>query len=252
VSYPVNPWIRSFGFASAAPLQLVCFPHAGGTASYYRPMAKALAPYVEVLAIQYPGRLERYRESLVDNVDELADHVVGSLLPHLHRPTSLFGHSLGAAVAFEVAVRLEARGHQLRALFVSGRGTPSANRNDGIHELGDDRLAQELTRLGATDPDIITDDELLELLLPTIRADYKASETYLHRGGARTECPLVTLTGSDDPYVEISEADAWRGHARGEFELHELPGGHFFLDQQRDRILDIVRRRLAQPSLSPR
>lgn len=124
MSYPVNPWIRTFGLASTSALQLVCLPHAGGAASYFGPMAREFAPHVEVLAIQYPGRQDRYRERLIDSIEELADHVVDALVPHLYRPTSLFGHSMGAAVAFEVATRLEARGHQVSALFVSGCGAP--------------------------------------------------------------------------------------------------------------------------------
>jgi surfactin synthase thioesterase subunit len=251
VSNPADAWIRTLPPASAAPDQLVCFPHAGGAASYYGPMAKALGPDVAVLAIQYPGRLDRYHEPPIGSIEEIADQVADALASHLDRPTSLYGHSMGAAVAFEVALRLQAGGHGLGALFVSGRGAPSANRNNGVHQLDDDGLARELIRLGATDPVILADRELLEIVLPTIRADYRAIETYHHRDGVLIDCPIVVLTGSDDPEVDLAQAGAWRQHARGDFELHELPGGHFFLDEQRDRVLEIVRTRLARPPRAP-
>lgn len=243
--HPVNPWIRGFGPTPSAPEQLICFPHAGGTAAHFRPMARALAPTVETFAVQYPGRQDRYQEPLIGTIAELADGATEALLPHLHRPTSLFGHSMGAVVAYEVAIRLEARGHDVRTLFVSGQATPSAHRDNGIHTLDDDKLADELRTLAATDPAVLADRELLEVLLPVIRADYRAIETYRRRDGATVNCPIVSLTGSADPHVDPAQAAAWAAHTQHEFEFHELPGGHFFIDQQRDQVLGIVRKRLS-------
>lgn len=246
--FPVDPWIRSLGPAPAAPVRLLCFPHAGGTAGYYRPMAAALAPGIDILAVQYPGRQERFREPPVDSVGELADRVADAVRPLLHRPLSFFGHSMGAAVAYEVALRLQARGHRLRTLFVSGQSTPSARRDRGVHALPDDRLAAELERLGATDAAVLADPELLGILLPAIRADHRAIETYRRSDEPVLDCPIVALTGTADPYVRVAEAAAWSRLTRHGFALHELPGGHFFLDAQRDRVCGILREHLA---LSP-
>ncbi|MFE9025049.1 thioesterase II family protein [Streptomyces iakyrus] len=242
--FPVDSWIRGFGLAPAAPVRLLCFPHAGGTAAYYRPLAAALAPDVDILAVQYPGRQERFRERLVDTVGELADGVADAVHPLLHQPVSFFGHSMGAAVAYEVALRLQARGHRLRTLFVSGQSTPSARRDRGVHSLPDGLLAAELERLGATDPAILADRELLGVLLPVIRADYRAIETYRRSDEPALDCPIVTLTGTADPYVRPSEAAAWAGLTRHDFAFHELPGDHFFLEAQRDRVCEILRRHL--------
>ncbi|MFR0356710.1 thioesterase II family protein [Streptomyces sediminimaris] len=243
--FPVDPWIRGFGLAPAAPSRLLCFPHAGGTAAYYRPLAAALAPDVDVLAVQYPGRQERFQERLVDTVGELADHVADAVRPLLHhQPLSFFGHSMGAAVAYEVALRLQARGHPLRTFFGSGQSTPSARRDRGVHSLPDDLLAAELERLGATDPAILANRELLGVLLPAIRSDYRAIETYRRSDEPTLDCPIVILTGTADPYVRPSEAAAWSGLTRHDFAFHELPGDHFFLDAQRDRVCEILRRHL--------
>ncbi|MET9503367.1 alpha/beta fold hydrolase [Streptomyces sp. NPDC006622] len=245
---PVNPWIRGFGLAPDAPVRLLCFPHAGGIAAYYRPMAAALAPDVDILAVQYPGRQDRFQEPLVDGVGELADSVTDAVLPLLDRPLSFFGHSMGAAVAYEAALRLEARGHRLRSLFVSGQSTPSARRDRGVHSLPDDLLAAELERLGATDPAILADRELLGVLLPAIRADYRAIEGYRRGDEPALDCPIAALTGTADPYVRVSEVAAWSRLTRHDFALHELPCDHFFLDARRDRVCEILRSHL---TLSP-
>ncbi|GAA2574710.1 MULTISPECIES: thioesterase II family protein [Streptomyces] len=243
--FPVNPWIRGFRHAPAAPVQLLCFPHAGGTAAFFRPMATALAAEADILAVQYPGRQDRFQERLVDSVAELADGIADAVVPILDRPTSFFGHSMGAALAYEVTLRLRERGHSLRALFVSGQNVPSANRDNGIHALPDDRLVAELLRLGATDPAILADPELLDVLLPTIRADYRAIETYRREADTPLNCPLVVLTGSEDPYVKPHEAAEWARLAEGDFSFHELPGDHFYLESQRERVCAVLRGRLA-------
>jgi surfactin synthase thioesterase subunit len=252
VLIPLNPWIRSFGLAPTAPVQLLCFPHAGGVAGFYGPLAAALAPEVDVLAVQYPGRQDRFQERLVDSVTELADGIAEAARPLLHRPTAFFGHSMGAAVAYEVALRLEAGAHTLRTLFVSGQRTPSADRDNGIHALPDDRLAAELRRLGATDPDILAHRELLDVLLPTVRADYRAIETYRRADEPPLDCPVVALTGTADPYVTVPEAAGWAGLTRRDFEFHALSGEHFYLDAQRDRVCEILRRRLTLSAAAER
>ncbi|MFY1623842.1 thioesterase II family protein [Micromonospora sp. WMMD723] len=246
VPQPRSPWIRTLTPASATPNQLICLPHSGGTASYYTPMAHLLADDIETLAIQYPGRQDRYGERAMDSVYELADHVTEALLPQMGRPTSLFGHSMGAAVAFEVAVRLEARGHRLVALFVSGRAAPDSPLDRNFHAVDDDQLVQELVRLGGTDPAIVANSELIELILPTIRADYRASETYRHRGDV-VHCPLIALSGTADPYVPPGAGASWHGYTAGPFRLYELPGGHFFLDEHRDRVQEIIREHAGHP-----
>lgn len=147
-------------------------------------------------------------------------------------------------MAYEVALRLKGGAHTLRALFVSGQRTPSADRDNGIHALPDDRLAAELCRLGATDPDILAHRELLDVLLPTVRADYRAIETYRRADEPPLDCPVVALTGAADPYVTVSEAAGWAGLTRRDFEFHALPGEHFYLDAQRDRVCEILRRHL--------
>ena len=131
-------WLRRFHPAADAPVRLVCFPHAGGSASFYFPGSAALADGCDVSALQYPGRQDRRHEPNVDDIGVLADRIAPVLEPLFDRPVVFFGHSMGAVLAFEVARRLEARGHEPALLFASGRRAPSTVREENVHQRDDD------------------------------------------------------------------------------------------------------------------
>ncbi|MFJ7591014.1 thioesterase II family protein [Streptomyces sp. NPDC097617] len=240
-------WLRRFHPAEDAPLRLFCFPHAGGAASYYFPMSRALSPCADVLAVQYPGRQDRRHERCVEDLRELADLVVAQLRPWCDRPVALFGHSLGASLAFEVALRLQEAGDPAPvALFASGRRAPSHHReNQLVHLAPDDQLLAEIRALSGTDPAVLADDELLRSVLPAIRGDYKAAETYRYRPGPALTCPITVLTGDIDPAVTAEEAAGWADHTDGPFALHRFAGGHFYLNRHSAEVIDLIRQQLA-------
>lgn len=244
-------WVRRFHPADQAGTRLVCFPHAGGSATYYFPVSRALTPETDVLAIQYPGRQDRRLEPLVDDVHELADQVVAELRPWADRPLTLFGHSLGATVAFEVAVRLEAAGLVLDGLFVSGRTAPSRHRGGKVHLSSDEDLLDSINRLSGTDPQILQDDELLRLMLPVIRNDYRAAESYRFRPGTGLSCPVIALTGDNDPEVGLEEAGAWAEHTSGAFSLATYSGGHFYLNSHVSSVIARIRDHIARRDEAP-
>jgi surfactin synthase thioesterase subunit len=238
-------WVRRFAPAPAARARLVCLPHAGGSASFFFPVAKALAPTLEVLAVQYPGRQDRRHEPAADNIADLADQVLAALGDLDDRPLALFGHSMGATIAYEVALRMQDAGLASPAhLFASGRRAPSRYRDERVHELSDDRIVSELRTLSGTNAEMLADPEMLAMILPAIRSDYRAVETYRHEPGRRLDCPVTVLTGESDPRVSVDEARAWDEHTTGPTDLHVLPGGHFFLVDRSNQVLEILRQKL--------
>ena len=222
----------------------MCLPHAGGSASFYFPVATALSPLVDVLVVQYPGRQDRLHDPLVDNIADLADAVTAALRPWLDRPFALFGHSMGASLAFEVALRLERAGTPPTHLFASGRRAPSINRDERVHLENDDTIIAELTSLSGTDTRILGDEELLRMVLPAIRNDYRAAETYRPADNSPLACPITALTGDNDPRTALDDARAWRSYTTAAFELLVYPGGHFYLVDNSAQVLDALSSRL--------
>ncbi|MFE7778352.1 thioesterase II family protein [Streptomyces sp. NPDC057445] len=247
-------WIRRFHPAPDAPARLVCLAHAGGSASYFFPVSRALSPVVDVLAVQYPGRQERRSEPAFEDVGLLADAIAEQLAAWTDRPLALFGHSLGATVAFEVALRLEAGGVTPLALFASGRRAPSRQRAEHVHLGDDEQLLAEIVKLEGTDPSMLQDPELVGMILPAFRSDYKAAETYRWRPGATLRCPVHTLTGDADPQVTVAEAEAWHEHTTGAFELKVFRGGHFYLNAHAAEVIALIRQRMTAltGSVTPR
>lgn len=229
-------WVRSFHAAHDNAAVVLCLPHAGGSASYFYPMSEVLSPWVDVRAVQYPGRQDRRAEPCIDSIPELADAIFVALNEDRDdRPLVLFGHSMGATVGFELARRLCAAGAPPAALLVSARTAPARNVDHGVHRLPDKGVVAELGNLNGTSGVLLDDVELLSMILPAIRADYRAVETYHCAPDVTVACPIISLTGDDDPKTSIDDAGAWAAHTTSDFELKVFPGGHFYLQDNPNR-----------------
>lgn len=234
-------WIRRFQPVPDPVVRLLCLPHAGGSASFYFETAQRLAPSCEVLAVQYPGRQDRRTEKCIDRLPDLADAVTAQLSGWLDRPLGIFGHSMGATLGFEIARRLEERGVDLVALFASGRRAPSRQRAEAVHLKDDDGLLAELRGLGGTSLAALTSPEILRMSLPALRGDYTAVETYRYVDGPPLRSAIHMHTGLGDPKVTLDEADDWRRHTSGPFELRTYPGGHFYLVENAAELTGSIR-----------
>jgi pyochelin biosynthetic protein PchC len=207
----------------------VCLPHAGGTASFFRSWTPQLPPGVELRAVCYPGRQDRLDEPCIERMDVLADRVTEALAPLLDRPLALFGHSMGASVAYEVAQRLEAGGFCPTRLFVSGREAPHRTRIRDTRHRTDEELVREVRALGEVDQGVLDDPDLRELILPALRADYRLIDDYRPERPEQIKTPIMAYAGISDPGCAIDAARAWSDLTTGGFQMRIFPGDHFFL-----------------------
>lgn len=238
---PAARWLRSGKHNPNARLRLFCFPYAGGAASIYRSWSQHLSADIEVCAMQLPGRESRIRDKPFTSVHELIQALMPNLLPYLDKPFTLFGHSMGALIVYELAQQLQHQvGRTPTHLFVSGRRAPFLPEPEPpLHSIRTDiDFLQAIHQRYQNIPDIMfRDAELRELFVPLLRADFTLVETY--RGSARTRlsCPIVALGGTEDGRVSEVELRAWQALTESAFDLHLLPGGHFYVNEQAEPLL---------------
>lgn len=235
-------WFRRFRPAPESDVQLFCLPHAGGSATFFLPFAKLLAPTVEMVGVQYPGRQDRRNEPLVDDLNRLADQLSEVLIEYVDGPFALFGHSMGAALGFEVVRRIEAAGGPRPiGLVASGRRSPLTHRFENVHTRDDQGLLREIRELSGTDMALLDDEEFLQMILPVVRSDYRAIERYRLSDGSSVSCPIAVLVGESDPRVTCAEGRSWQQLTTGAFHFRTFPGGHFYLNSQQSEVVAAVR-----------
>lgn len=241
-----NPWLRLYHSPPAARLRLVCLPHAGGSASSYRSWAALLPGAIELVAIQYPGREDRFTDPLIDDMAELTRRIFAALATLPPRPCALFGHSMGSALAYELAHHTRASGWpEPVRLLVSGRRAPAEAVGGAVH-LGDDQaLCAELVRLGGSNAEVLADPDLRRLVLTYVRNDYRLIERYRPASRPPLSCPVSVFAGQDDPEFSIAHAAGWARLTTAGTDTESFPGGHFYLTARRDHLVAAILRRLA-------
>lgn len=238
-----NSWITTPKPNPNAKLRLFCLPYAGGSALIYRPWAVTLPHEIEVCPIELPGRGLRMREPTMDQLGELVGAIATALKPYFDKPFAFFGHSMGALLSFELAQLLQRQypQSQLLHLLVSGCRAPHILRpNPLMHTLSDPELRETLRRLNGTPTEVLENEELMHLLLPTIRTDLRALETYRYSPNTPLTCPITTLGGIQDPEVSLDALEAWREHTVGLFSIRLFPGDHFFVHTQQAQLLQFI------------
>ncbi len=221
-------------------MRLFCFPYAGGGASIYRDWGALLPNDVEVVLLQLPGRETRLLEEPISDAAELTKALVDAITPLLDAPFSFFGHSMGTIVSFELARELRRRGmREPSSLFLSaGRAPHVPDPDPPIHELPDAAFIAELrARYDGIPGEVLSNEELLELVLPGLRGDMKLLETHSFVAEEPLEAPITCFGGRDDHRLSHEDLEGWARHTRGAFVLRRLPGDHFFLHSQRSLLL---------------
>ena len=229
-----------------ARMRLFCFPYAGGTAAAFRNWPRYLPSEIEVCAIQYAGRGSRLAEPLGEDIVEVMNVLYQDLQPFLKKPFAFFGHSMGALVGYEFARRLQ-REQQLGPfqLFVSGCSAPHVRMfNELTYNLPEPEFLAELRRLQGTPQEVLDNAELMQLMMPIVRADFKASQTYQYVPGPPLECPIRAFGGLKDEEVPREKVEAWSEHTSGSFRAQMLPGDHFFLNTSQSLLTRIIAQEL--------
>ncbi|WP_410643608.1 thioesterase II family protein [Amycolatopsis sp. lyj-346] len=221
---------------------LVCLPFAGAGPSFYRAWA-GLADGLDVAPVSLPGR-----ERLIDvapyrDVHAAADSVAAGLTG----PVVLFGHSMGAVLAFEVARRL---GSEVRHLVVSGSPPPGGRRVPRVSGLPDDEFLAEVERMTGYRHPAFDHPEMRALLLPPLRADFRMDEDYVPDPAGRVAVPVTVVRGADDELVGAADAAAWQAFTTGGFATAELPGGHMYLAEDPHPLLRLIARTVHEGRLT--
>jgi medium-chain acyl-[acyl-carrier-protein] hydrolase len=247
-------WLQILAPGRTARARLFCFAHAGGSAAAFRLWPQRLPPELEVGAVQLPGRGSRLREPALESIPAMVEALVPALLPKMDLPFAIFGHSMGSSLAFALTQELAARGGPMPGhLLVSARRPPRmADPEPPLHGLPDNEFVAEMNRRYAAIPaEVLAEADLMAMLLPSLRADMRALETYQPGSTPALPCPVTAFGGADDARAPLAHLEAWRDETRAEFRVRQFAGGHFYLDARRDELLADVARTLAL-ALQPR
>lgn len=239
-----NRWlVRQPG--AARPFRLYCFCYAGGSAANYASWHADLGPDIEVCAIELPGRGMRFGEAPETSLAQVTETVAQMIARQGGAPFAFFGHSLGALLAFEVARYLQQRGLPTPLhVFASGASAPQHRRQTDVHLLEDGALIDKLKEFNGTPPAVLENRELMELLLPMLRADFSMAANYTYRAAPLLRLPLTVLMGRDDENSEGDGVEGWRKETTGPFHVEWFEGGHFFIHPKRDAVLEFVQSHL--------
>jgi medium-chain acyl-[acyl-carrier-protein] hydrolase len=241
-----DSWIACRRPNAQARLRLFCFPYAGSGASIFRTWSDGLPADVEVCPVQFPGRGTRLAETPFTQLSPLVQTLAQAMVPLLDKPFAFFGHSLGALVGFELARQLRRQsGVQPVRLFVSADRAPQIPRRDRpIHALPEGEFLEELRRLNGIPGKVLEEAELMQIMLPVLRADFAVYETYAYATEPPLNCPISTLGGLQDHRVSRGDLEAWRDQTSDSFSLRMFPGDHFFWNTTQPLLLQVLSQEL--------
>lgn len=226
-----------------AALRLVCFPSAGHGPAMFRPWLPLLPPDIELVIAHLPGRESRWSEPALTRIADVVTALEQAIRTHVKPPYVFYGHSLGALIAYEVARRLDSsEAARPQHLFASAHRAPQRpNRHPRLSELSDAAFLGEVNRRhGGIPESVAANRELMDLMLPSLRADYRVFEDYAHGVAMPISSPVTALFGSADTHVTREDVEPWRDVTTGAFELREFAGGHFFVNDLRTDVVATV------------
>jgi medium-chain acyl-[acyl-carrier-protein] hydrolase len=241
-----NRWLVGGRGDSAAALRLFMFSYAGGGASVFRQWNRLMPPWIDAYAVQLPGRETRFTEPRLTRFPAAVEAIAEALRPSLDRPFAFFGHSMGAILAFETARFLRRSKAPTPAhLFVSGSSAPQIREPKKYADLPDDEFLQAVRKFGGIPDEVMQHTELLELMMPVLRADFALFESYQYIEEAVLDCPITAFGGLDDVDTPQDNLIAWNIHTSRAFRLSMFEGGHFYLYTAQNLLVNEISRELA-------
>jgi len=236
----LSVWLPHCAHESHARVRLFCLPYAGGSAASFRNWQTGFSRDIQVCPVELPGRGTRFTEPLHGELVPLARSISEGILPYMDRPFAIFGHSMGGRLGFEVCRDLEVR-FAMRPLvfFASGANSPEIPEANPVHHLPDDQMVARLRALNQSRPGAFDHPELLQVLLPVLKADLRISETYVYEAGPPLVCPVVALGGDSDLETTREALEDWRRYAFS-FKLKMFPGDHFFINTAKSLVLRTI------------
>jgi surfactin synthase thioesterase subunit len=239
-----KPWIKRIpagGTGSGTTGSIVVFPHAGGAAAAYRTFAAALSSGgSDTYIVQYPQRADRLTHPAPDTIEELAAELFDAGPWTQVGPLRLFGHCMGALVAFEFARLADQRGVEVQHVWASASQAPSAVASAARVPTSDRELLADMVALGGTDPRLLADEDFIDLLLPSVRADYRAWNRYSRDADATIGADIHAVGGSGDHRIAPEPLQQWAAHTTGQFSFELFDGGHFYLNDHIDTLVEQV------------
>ncbi|MFY9555864.1 MAG: thioesterase II family protein [Blastocatellia bacterium] len=243
-----SQWIVRAKINSEARLRFFCFPYAGGNAFTFRKWSDFLPERVEICAVQLPGRGSRIHEPPFTRISDLVPMLAQAIIGYEDIPMALFGHSMGAVVAFELARYLRReRNVNVVHLFASGRRAPQVALDEPMtHDLPEPEFLETLRTLNGTPKEVFEHPELLDLMIPVLRADFAVCQTYSYSVEPPLDCPITAFGGLKDGEVTREQLDAWRKQTTASFCLRMLPGDHFFINLAQPVLFELMSQDLAR------
>lgn len=240
--------IYRYRYTSNPGMRLFCFPYAGGGASIYSNWHKMLPADIELNAVQLPGRESLFNIPALSDLSQLLPALLEAITPLMDRPFAFFGHSLGALICFEL-IRSQRRAglREPLHLFVSGARAPQIpiyKEQIPVHQLSSEAFKERIRRYNGTPEEVLNNNDLFQLLLPTLRADFQLFETYTYIPGARLNCPITVFGGTEDARVSSDDLYLWQEQTNARFTVHTMQGDHFFLQKCSGAIIEILTRDL--------
>ena len=234
-------WIFTPRPNSKASVRLILVPEAGGSVSAFRDWSDRL-PAVNVGCVQLPGRGDRLHERPVESVQEAARHIADDIGAGTGCPTVLFGHGLGALIAFETARRLEARRWPTLALFVSGQAGPALGTlAPRLSDLPFEQLVVELRQRQVLAPELLSDPDAMRLVLHVIRADVAIAEGYRYQPAHPLACPIVACDAPADAHASRSALEEWKQETTARFSIHRFGGDRSYIHREREALTALIR-----------